>query len=167
MLPKAYLSIPIYIYRGWLIYNRLFLSSCATKLFSDFQSPNSRSKPLDVISILKCAWRPNFTFFGIFLLYIKPLWKSLIQWSRKFYCFLLFTRICDFQSSLINSKKIPKNVKFGLQAHLNIFSILKCAWRPKIPKNVKFGLQAHFNMEKILSGSDRLFGFSNWNTSVK
>ena len=28
--------------------------------------------------------------------------------------------ISDFQSGLINSKKIPKNVKFGLQAHLNI-----------------------------------------------
>jgi len=28
--------------------------------------------------------------------------------------------ISDFQSGLINSKKIPKNVKFGLQAHFNI-----------------------------------------------
>ena len=27
----------------------------------------------------------------------------------------------------------------------------------KIPKNVKFGLQAHFNMEIMLSGSDRCF----------
>ena len=40
--------------------------------------------------------------------------KSLIQWSRK-------CKINDFQSGLINSKKIPKNVKFGLQAHLNIY----------------------------------------------
>ena len=79
-----------------------------------FESPNNRSEPLDVISILKCAWRLNFTFFGIFLLFIKPLWKSLIQWSRK-------CKISDFQSGLINSKKISKNVKFGLQAHLNIY----------------------------------------------
>jgi len=28
--------------------------------------------------------------------------------------------ISDFQSGLINSKKIPKNVKFGLQAHFNM-----------------------------------------------
>ena len=28
--------------------------------------------------------------------------------------------ISDFQSGLINSKKIPKNVKFGLQVHFNI-----------------------------------------------
>ena len=34
--------------------------------------------------------------------------------------FLLFIRICDFQIGLINSKKIPKNVKYGLQAHFNI-----------------------------------------------
>ena len=44
-------------------------------------------------------------------------------------------RISDFQNGLINSKKIPKNVK-------------------------KFGLQAHFNMVIMLSGSDQLFGFS-------
>ena len=41
------------------------------KHFLHFQSPNHRSKPLDVISTIKCAWRPNFTFFGIFLLIIK------------------------------------------------------------------------------------------------
>ena len=39
--------------------------------------------------------------------------------------------ISDFQSGLINSKKISKNVKFGLQAH--------------------------FNIEITLSGLDRLF----------
>ena len=41
--------------------------------------------------------------------------------------------ISDFQSGLINSKKIPKNVKFGLQADIN--------------------------MENKMNGSDRLFGF--------
>ena len=29
-------------------------------------------------------------------------------------------RISDFESGLINSKKIQKNVKFGLQAHINM-----------------------------------------------
>ena len=33
-----------------------------------------------------------------------------IQWSE----------YSDFVKYLINSKKIPKNVKFGLQAHFNI-----------------------------------------------
>ena len=41
--------------------------------------------------------------------------------------------ISDFQSGLINSKKFQKNVKFGLQADIN--------------------------MEKEMNGSDRLFGF--------
>ena len=48
-----------------------------TRLYSTpyfhFESPNNRSEPLDVISILKCAWRLNFTFFEIFLLFINPL----------------------------------------------------------------------------------------------
>ena len=44
-------------------------------------------------------------------------------------------RIGDFQSGLIISKKIPKNVKFGLQAH--------------------------FNMEIMLSGSDQRFELEN------
>ena len=44
-----------------------------------FQSSNGRSEPLKMFSMLKCAWRPNFTFFGIFLLFIKPLWN---RWSN-------------------------------------------------------------------------------------
>ena len=31
-----------------------------------------------------------------------------------------FNKNNDFQTILINSKKIPKNIKFGLQAHFNI-----------------------------------------------
>ena len=31
--------------------------------------------------------------------------------------------------------------------------------RKKIQKNVKFGLQAHINMENKMNGSDRRFGF--------
>ena len=47
--------------------------------------------------------------------------------------FLSHRWINDFQSGLINSKKNQKNVKFGLQAHINI--------------------------ENKMNGSDRLFGF--------
>jgi len=44
--------------------------------------------------------------------------------------------ISNFQSGLINSKKIQKNIKFGLQAHIN--------------------------MENKMNGSDRHFGFWNF-----
>ena len=42
-----------------------------------FRSSNSRSELFNMISILKCAWRPNFIFFGIFLLFIKYFTKLL------------------------------------------------------------------------------------------
>ena len=50
-----------------------------------------------------------------------------------FYCLASHRWISDFQSGLINSKQIPKNVKFGLHADIN--------------------------MENKMNGSDRLFGF--------
>ena len=34
-----------------------------------FQSPNTRFEPINMISILKCAWRPNFIFFENFVLF--------------------------------------------------------------------------------------------------
>ena len=92
-----------YIILRWHI-----LQPYAYKLFCFFQSPNSRSEPFNMISILKCAWRPNFTFFGIFLLFINHFenhWSNgglTQQWNRW---------ISDFQSGLINSKKIPKKCK--------------------------------------------------------
>src|ERR1017187_3273976 len=46
---------------------------CALDHKSSIQNSNDRSKPFILFSILICAWRPNFTFFGIFLLFIKPL----------------------------------------------------------------------------------------------
>ena len=61
-------ALYIYIYEEGSSYNIVFFH---------FRSPNRRSKPLDVISTIKCAWRPNFTFFGIFLLFIKYLTKSV------------------------------------------------------------------------------------------
>ena len=74
-----------YILRGWLICFHKHLGRSATNPFSIFQNPNSRSEPFILFSILISAWRPNFTFFGIFLLFIKPLWKSLIQrWTPDF-----------------------------------------------------------------------------------
>ena len=72
------------------------------------QSPNDRSKPFILFSILIYAWRPNFTFFEFFLLFIKPLWKSEnLDEQQKF----LDHRISNFQSDLINSKKKFKKCK--------------------------------------------------------
>ena len=39
-------------------------------------------------------------FFEFFLLFIKPLWKPQIRWSRNFYCFLLFTVDLQFSKML-------------------------------------------------------------------
>ena len=38
--------------------------------------------------------------------------------------------INDFQSGLINSKQIQKNVKFGLQAHINMENKMNGSDRP-------------------------------------
>ena len=51
--------------------------------------------------------------------------------NQNFLEFIYLLKSSDFQKSFKNSKKIPKNVKFGLQAH--------------------------FNMEINLNGSDRRF----------
>ena len=42
------------------------MSWCSMALYFYFENPNDRSEPFNVFSILKCAWRPNFIFFGIF-----------------------------------------------------------------------------------------------------
>ena len=115
----VYIYIYIYIVLG-LATSWSKTTWCSTPHYFHFENPNDRSEPFILYSILICAWRPNFTFFGIFLLFIKPLWKSPIQWSRKFYCFYCSPGFSDFQSGLINSKKIPKNVKFSFQAYFNI-----------------------------------------------
>ena len=140
--PKFKLRLPIYniVYEEGSSYN-CWVTTSYNNYFLHFQSPNRRSKPLDVISTIKCACRPNFTFFGIFLLFIKHFLKLLIQWSRKFYCFYCSEKNSNFKKCLINGKKIPKNVKFGLQVH--------------------------FNMEITSNGSDRSFGLSKWKYGVE
>ena len=60
-------------------------------------------------------WIKHITIFSDFLkisvLIIKKTEKNL--------------KNCDFQKSERNSKKFPKNVKFGLQAHFNMENMLK------------------------------------------
>ena len=79
-----------------------------------------------MISVLKCAWRPNIIYFLNYLLFIYNFLKSLF----------------------FNGAELSKNINF---IHILINT-------RKIPKNIKFDLQAYFNMEIILNGSDRLFG---------
>ena len=69
-------KISIFI-RGGIHLQHLKVTTCYNIWFCDFQSLNSRSKPFNMISILKCALRPNFTFFWIFLLFIKYFTKLL------------------------------------------------------------------------------------------
>ena len=52
---------------------RMYMPRSAATPFADLQNPNGRSEPFILFRILISAWRPNFTFFGIFLLFIKPL----------------------------------------------------------------------------------------------
>ena len=80
---------------------------------------------------------PYWNVLGYQILYFLEFFYYLLshfenRWSNGFTVWLSHRWISDFQSGWINSKKIPKNVKFGLQAH--------------------------FNMENTSNGLDRLFG---------
>ena len=70
------------------------------------------------MSLLKCAWRLNFTFVEIFLLFFKigrkPLFLNLFRTIKN----------SDFEIFRRNIKKFQKNVKFSLQAHFNINILL-------------------------------------------
>ena len=72
--------------------------------------------------------------FSEFFYYLLSHFEN--RWSNGFTVLLSHRWISNFQSGLINSKKIQKNVKFGLQAHIN--------------------------MENKKNGSDRLFEFWNF-----
>jgi hypothetical protein len=54
---------PKHIYRVRLWYFANDKTSRASHLYLKFQSPNSRSKLLNMISILKYIWISNFIFF--------------------------------------------------------------------------------------------------------
>ena len=56
-------------------------------------------------------------FFYYILSKFESRWSDGPENFTVFYC---SQQNSSFQKCLINSKKIPKNVKFGLQAHFNI-----------------------------------------------
>ena len=67
-----------------------------------------------MISILKCTWRSNFTFFLFFLLIIKYFTKLLFLDNSE------PLKNNSFVKYLINSKKNKKKCKFDLKAHFTI-----------------------------------------------
>ena len=127
--------------------------SCGVKVrftprsFLRFQNSNCRFQVLNVFSISKCAWRPNFTFFGIFLLFLNDFWKSVFGMNSVWTVKSLFKHCSykktDFQKSFKNSKKIPKNVKFSFQAHFNMENMFSTwnrqfeFWKRKFEREVK------------------------------
>ena len=84
---------------------------------------------------------PYWNVLGDQILYfLKFFYYSLSHfenhWSNSFTIWLSHRWINDFQSGLINSKQIQKNVKFGLQAHFNM-------------KNTSNGLDRLFELRKL------------------
>ena len=69
--PPLSLSLSLYMSMANLLL-AAFRPAAAGDIFSHAMF-KQQIQTLDVISILKSIWRPNFTFFGIFLLFIKPL----------------------------------------------------------------------------------------------
>ena len=69
-----------------------------------------------------------------FFYYLLSYFKN--RWSNGFTVWLSHRWISDFQSDLINSKKIPNNVKFGLQGHFKM-------------ENTSNGLDRHFRLRKL------------------
>ena len=60
-----------------------------------------------------------YIFWNFFIIYYATLKIGDPMVASVFIVWLSHRWINNFQSDLINSKKIPKNVKFGLQAHFN------------------------------------------------
>ena len=87
-----------------------------------FYSSNSRSEPFNMSSILKCARRPNFIFFWIFLLFIKYFTKLL------FFSGPELSKSNSFVKYLINSKQIPKK-KYLVSKHILIW---RSCWTVRI-----------------------------------
>ena len=68
---------------------------------------------------------PYWNVLGEQILYFLKFFYYLLshfenRWSNDFTAWLSHHWINDVQSGLINSKKISKNIKFGLQVHFNI-----------------------------------------------
>ena len=61
-----------------------------------------------------------YIFWNFFTIYKATLKIADPTVASVFTIWLSHHCISDFQSGLINSKKIPKNVKFGLQVHFNM-----------------------------------------------
>ena len=67
-----------------------------------------------------CLETKFYIFWNFFTIYYDTLKIADPTVASDFTVWLSHRWISDFQSGLINSKKIPKNVKFGLLAHFNM-----------------------------------------------
>ena len=82
-------------------------------------------------------------FFYYFLSNFESRWSDGPENFTVFYCFLMFIQKTDFKKSFKNNKKIPKNVKFGLQAHFNMENMFSTwnrqfeFWKRKFEREVK------------------------------
>ena len=91
------------------------------------QSPNNRSKLFILFSILMCLETKFYIFWKLFTIFLDLLKIAVFQ-----------TNLDHKKTTIFNkSKKIVK----------------------KFQKNVKFGLQTHINIENKMNGSDRLLEF--------
>ena len=80
-------------------------------LYFNFKNPNIRSELFNMFFILKCAWRPNFTFFYFFYYLLSQFENHRSDGPEIFSVFYCSQWICNFQSYLINSKKNSKKYK--------------------------------------------------------
>ena len=134
------LYIYIYIYRErererWATVScevkRLFYF---TLIFCDFKVQNvdpNRSSCSPYWNVLGDQILHFLKFFYYLLTNFESSWSDGPENFTVFHC---LQQNSNFQKCLINSKKIPKNIKFGLQAHFNM-------------ENKMNGLDRHFELK--------------------
>ena len=93
--------------------------------FSKFKlSISSAQRVLHIKMCLETKFYIFWNFFTIFKRFLKiSFWYEQCL-NSKITVEKLFILKTDFQKSFKNSKKIPKNIKFGLQAHFNMENML-------------------------------------------
>ena len=73
-----YIYIYTYIYRDRIKYFIKHESVYTLGSLFEIRNANDRSEPLEIFFMSKSIWRPNFTFFRIFLIFYLMIWKRVI-----------------------------------------------------------------------------------------
>ena len=93
--------------------------------FSKFKlSISSAKHVLHIEMCLETKFYIFWNFFTIFKQFLKISFWYEQFFNSDFTVQTLFIHCSDFQKSFINSKKIPKNVKFSFQAHFDMENTL-------------------------------------------